>query len=81
MAVVSLLEPKPGEKYWICVCGSRRQNHPYCVTPGRLRALVSNEIHPARAKILSQNVERMGIGNAIVTNEDSGSLARFFRIF
>lgn len=43
--------------------------------------MVSNEIHPARAKILSQNVERMGIGNAIVTNEDSGSLARFFPDF
>ncbi|MFR5731655.1 MAG: hypothetical protein ACLUD2_06505 [Clostridium sp.] len=43
--------------------------------------LVSNEIHPARAKILSQNVERMGIGNAVVTNEDSGTLAAFFRSF
>ena len=27
--------------------------------------LVSNEIHPARAKILSQNIERMGIRNAV----------------
>ena len=27
--------------------------------------LVSNEIHPARAKILAQNVERMGIAHAV----------------
>ena len=31
--------------------------------------LVANEIHPARAKILSQNIERMGVRNALVTNE------------
>ena len=40
--------------------------------------LVSNEIHPARARILSQNVERMGIRNAVVTNEDSEKLTRLF---
>ena len=28
--------------------------------------LISNEIHPARAKILSENIERMGIANAVV---------------
>ncbi len=43
--------------------------------------LVSNEIHPARAKILSQNIERMGIRNAVVTNEDSGRLTKYFPAF
>jgi NOL1/NOP2/fmu family ribosome biogenesis protein/23S rRNA U2552 (ribose-2'-O)-methylase RlmE/FtsJ len=43
--------------------------------------LIANEIHPARCKILSQNVERMGIANAIVTNEDSGKLAACFPSF
>ncbi len=37
--------------------------------------LVSNEIHPARAKILSENMERMGITNALVTNESPQRLA------
>ena len=37
--------------------------------------LVANEIIPGRAKILSQNVERMGIGNCIVTNESPDRLA------
>ncbi|MCI5620081.1 MAG: RsmF rRNA methyltransferase first C-terminal domain-containing protein [Lachnospiraceae bacterium] len=40
--------------------------------------LVCNEIHPARAKILSENVERMGIRNAIVTNESPTHLAEKF---
>ena len=37
--------------------------------------LVSNEINKQRSRILSQNIERMGIKNAIVTNEDSFVLA------
>lgn len=40
--------------------------------------LVSNEIHPARAKILSENVERMGVVNAVVTNETPEKLAELF---
>lgn len=40
--------------------------------------LVCNEIHPARAKILSENVERMGICNAMVTNETPRRLAENF---
>jgi len=37
--------------------------------------LVANEIIPARARILSQNIERMGISNTIVTNEPPEALA------
>ncbi len=40
--------------------------------------LICNEIHPARAKILSENVERMGIANALVTNETPQALAAVF---
>ena len=44
--------------------------------------LVANEIHPARAKILSQNIERMGIANAIVTNASPDELEdRFSEYF
>lgn len=43
--------------------------------------LVSNEIHPARCKILSQNMERLGVRNVIVTNEDSKTLADHFPCF
>lgn len=40
--------------------------------------LICNEIHPARAKILSENIERMGIVNTIVTNETPEHLAEHF---
>lgn len=40
--------------------------------------LITNEIHPARAKILSENVERMGICNAMVTNETPQHLTEHF---
>ncbi|MFR6589156.1 MAG: RsmF rRNA methyltransferase first C-terminal domain-containing protein [Gallintestinimicrobium sp.] len=40
--------------------------------------LVCNEIHPARAKILSENVERMGLTNAVVTNESPERLSAYF---
>ncbi len=81
MAVVSLLDPKPGERVLdLCAAPGGKTTHIASRLNGK-GLLVSNEIHPARAKILSQNVERMGIGNAIVTNEDSGSLADFFPEF
>lgn len=40
--------------------------------------LVCNEIHPDRAKVLSENIERMGISNAIVTNETPQALSEVF---
>ncbi|HOO28345.1 MAG TPA: RsmF rRNA methyltransferase first C-terminal domain-containing protein, partial [Lachnospiraceae bacterium] len=40
--------------------------------------LVCNEIHPARAKILSGNIERLGVRNALVTNETPQALAEAF---
>lgn len=51
---------------------------------GKLRGrgiLVCNEIHPARAKILSENIERMGIGNVCVTNETPERMEAFFPEF
>lgn len=78
MAVVSLLDPRPGDAVLdLCAAPGGKTTH----AAERLRGeglLVCNEIHPARAKILSQNVERMGIQNAVVTNEDSGKLLRYF---
>ncbi len=40
--------------------------------------LIVNEIIPSRAKILSQNIERMGIRNAVVLNETPQRLAERF---
>lgn len=78
MAVVSLLDPQPGERVLdLCAAPGGKTSH----IASRLQGqgfLLSNEIHPARARILSQNVERMGIGNAAVFNEDSARLSAAF---
>ena len=43
--------------------------------------LVSNEINGGRAKILCENIERMGIKNAVVTNMHPGKLSECFEEF
>ena len=81
MAVVSLLDPQPGERVLdLCAAPGGKTTQ----IAGRLCGkglLVSNEIHPVRARILSQNVERLGIGNAVVTNEDAAKLETCFPDF
>ncbi|MDE6700152.1 MAG: RNA methyltransferase, partial [Acetatifactor sp.] len=64
MAVAPLVEVKPGEKILdLCAApgGKSTQLAGYLQGEG---ILVSNEIHPARARILSENIERMGVRNA-----------------
>ncbi len=81
MAPASLLFPCPGD-YVLDLCAAPGGKSTQIAA--RLKGqgfLLSNEIHPARAKILSQNIERMGIANAAVTCEDSESLARHFPEF
>ncbi len=81
MITVSLLNPKPGEKILdLCAAPGGKSTQAAALLEGK-GLLVSNEIHPARAKILSQNIERMGICNAIVTNEDSFALTKYFNEF
>lgn len=78
MAVVPLLEVQPGEKVLdLCAApgGKSTQIAGYLQGEG---LLVCNEIHPARAKILSENIERMGVPNVCVTNETPTRLSEKF---
>lgn len=81
MSVVALLDPKPGEIVLdLCAAPGGKSTQ----IAGRLQGeglLISNEIIPGRAKILSQNIERMGIANAVVCNEDPKHLAERFPHF
>lgn len=78
MSAAALLSPSPGERVLdLCAApgGKSTQLASYLNQEG---LLIANEIHPARCRILSQNIERLGIANAIVTNEDSQTLAAHF---
>lgn len=78
MAPVGMLEVEPGEKILdLCAAPGGKSTQIAALMQGK-GLLVTNEIHPARAKILSENVERMGIVNACVTNETPQRLSEFF---
>ncbi|MDE6365832.1 MAG: RsmF rRNA methyltransferase first C-terminal domain-containing protein [Lachnospiraceae bacterium] len=78
MAPAAYLEAAPGERVLdLCAApGGKTTQIASCMQNQGI--LVCNEIHPARAKILSENVERMGIRNALVTNETPQRLAEVF---
>ena len=78
MAPAELLEAKPGERVLdLCAAPGGKSTQIAAKLQGQ-GILVCNEIHPARAKTLSENIERMGICNACVTNETPERLADFF---
>ena len=76
MAPVTLLDPQPGERICdLCAAPGGKSTQ----IAGRLMGegfLLCNEINPKRSKILSRNIERLGIANALVTNEHPATLAQ-----
>lgn len=78
MAPAGLLEVQPGEHVLdLCAAPGGKSTQLGAAMKGQ-GLLVCNEINPSRAKILSENVERMGIVNALVTNETADRLAEVF---
>ena len=75
MSAVALLDPQPGETVCdLCAAPGGKTTQ----IAGRMDGkgfLLCNEINPKRAKILSRNIERMGVANALVTNEHPQNLA------
>ena len=78
MSVGTFVEAVPGEKVLdLCAAPGGKSTH----VASQLQQeglLITNEIYPQRAKILSQNIERMGIKNAVVVNESPQKLAKHF---
>lgn len=78
MSVVPFLEAKPEERILdLCAAPGGKSTQIADEMDGK-GILICNEIHPARAKILSENIERMGVRNGIVTNEPPERLAQMF---
>lgn len=81
MAVAEALAPMPGERVLdLCAAPGGKSTQIAGKMQGR-GLLVANEIIPGRAKILSQNIERLGIPNAVVCNETPERLAGMFPSF
>ena len=75
MSAVALLDPQPGQRICdLCAAPGGKSTQ----IAGRLQGqgfLLCNEWSPKRARILSQNIERLGVANALVTNETADRLA------
>ena len=76
--------PRPPLRCWTCspVCGwptsAPRRGGKTSQLAAALQGqglLLANEFVAARAEILRQNLERMGVTNAVITNEDTARLA------
>ena len=78
MSPVALLDPQPGERICdLCAAPGGKTTQ----IAGRMTGegfLLCNEWSPKRSKILSRNIERMAVANALVTNEDTARLAARF---
>lgn len=78
MAPARLLDARPGE--WVldlCAAPGGKSTQLAAAMAGR-GLLVCNEIHPKRARVLSSNLERLGVTNALVLNEHPARLAERF---
>ena len=75
MAPVSALVPKPGERVLdLCAAPGGKSTQIAAALAGE-GLLVCNEPVPSRAKILSRNIERMGVPNALVVSAQPEALA------
>ena len=78
MRPARLLSPDPGDRVLdLCASPGGKTTQLASLMENR-GLLIANEIHPTRAKILSENVERFGLKNCIVTNESPDRLSARF---
>ncbi len=81
MITASLCPPRAQDKVLDLCAAPGGKTTQLAAYLGNTGLLVANEINPQRAVILSQNVERMGISNAVVTNHAPAELEKYFLDF
>ncbi|WP_217593869.1 RsmB/NOP family class I SAM-dependent RNA methyltransferase [Cohnella sp. GbtcB17] len=75
MIAAELLEPQPGDLVLDLAAAPGGKTTQIAAKLQGEGLLVANEIHPGRARILAENVERLGIANAVVVQATPGELA------
>jgi len=76
MTAVRVLSPVPGERVLdLCAAPGGKSTQIAGLLDGK-GLLVCNEPVPSRAKILSRNIERMGVPNALVVSADPDQLCK-----
>lgn len=78
MSAVELLDPKPGDLVLDLAAAPGGKSTQILGKLGTEGVLVANEIHPVRAKTLSENIERWGNPCAVVTQETPEALSARF---
>jgi len=76
MAVAEALAPRPGERVLDLAAAPGGKSTHLAAMLGGHGLLVANDVHPRRAQTLLGNLERLGVGSAVVTNEAPERLAR-----
>lgn len=81
MSAVELLDPQPGETVLDLAAAPGGKSTQIAGKMQGQGLLISNEIHPQRAKILAENIERIGASNTVVTNATPDELAMRFPLY
>ncbi|MBR4038977.1 MAG: RsmF rRNA methyltransferase first C-terminal domain-containing protein [Clostridia bacterium] len=81
LSAVSVLDPRPGERVLdLCAAPGGKSTQIAALMQGE-GLLVCNEPVSSRAQILSRNIERMGVRNAVVTSAMPAQLAPHFEAY
>lgn len=78
MSAIEILDPKPYETVLDLAAAPGGKTTHMAVKMKDTGLLVSNEIHSGRAKILAENVERMGLTRTVVVNASPDELSARF---